>query len=67
MILSPDTPLLSIEEYARRTGITVASVRNQCDKGHLPFIQQETRGTRYINMVQLYKRCNEANAERVWN
>ena len=37
-----DTPLLSIPEYARRSGTTVKSVSTQCDKGHLPFIQQES-------------------------
>lgn len=62
-----DTPMLSLEEYARRTGITVESVRNQCDKGHLPFIQKTRNGKRYINMVQLFKRCNDANAEQQWN
>ena len=67
MTLSLDTPMLSLEEYARRTGITVVSVRKQCDKGHLPFIQCETRGVRYINMVQLTQRCAEANSDKHWN
>ena len=47
---------------------TVKSVvRTQCDKGHLPFIQHEERGTRYINMAQLTKRCMDANADKAWN
>lgn len=53
MTLAIDVPMLSIPEYARRSGTTVESVKKQCDKGHLPFIQNEPRGTRYINMVQL--------------
>jgi hypothetical protein len=67
MTFAIDTPMLSIEEYARRTGVTVISVRKQCEKGHLPFIQCEERGTRYINMVQLTQRCLEANAGKPWN
>lgn len=67
LTLSIDTPLLSIDEYARRTGISVNSVRNQCEKGHLPFIQCEQRGSRYINMVQLYQMCNEANEDKPHN
>lgn len=67
MTLSLDTPMLSLDEYARRTGITVNVVRKQCESGMLPFIQHETRGTRYINMVQLYQLCEEANADKAWN
>ena len=67
MTLSLDSPMLSLEEYARRTGVTVVSVRKQCEKGHLPFIQCEDRGTRYINMVQLTQICMEANADKAWN
>ncbi len=67
MTLSLDTPLLSLDEYASRTGISVDSVRKQMEKGHLPFIQHENRGTRYINMVQLTQRCAEANNDKPWN
>ncbi|MBL4831294.1 MAG: hypothetical protein JKY55_15585 [Aliivibrio sp.] len=67
MTLSLDAPLLSIAEYAKRSGTSVDSVKKQCDKGHLPFIQHEQRGKRYINMVQLMKRCEEANAGKGWN
>jgi hypothetical protein len=59
--------MLSIEEYARRTGVSIDSVRKQCEKGHLPFIQAERRGRRYINMVLLTQRCLDANAEKPWN
>jgi hypothetical protein len=59
--------MLSIPEFAKRTGITVESVKKQMDKGHLPFIQNELRGTRYINMLQLAKRCEEANTDKAWN
>jgi hypothetical protein len=67
MTLSLDTPLLSLSEYASRTGISIDSVRKQMEKGHLPFIQHEVRGTRYINMVQLTQRCAEANSDKRWN
>ncbi|WP_019615116.1 hypothetical protein [Psychromonas ossibalaenae] len=67
MTLSFGPPLLSLEEYARRTGITIDSVRNQIIKGQLPFIQHGTRGTRYINMVQLTQLCLEANTDNPHN
>ncbi len=67
MIVSFDTPMLSLSEYARRTGITVDSVRNQILQGQLPVIQHETRGTRYINMVKLTEFCMEADADKPHN
>lgn len=67
MTITFGPPLLSIPEFARQTGTTVKSVGMQCDKGHLPFIQHEPRGTRYINMAQLTQRCMEANADKQWN
>ncbi len=67
MTLSLDTPLLTLPEYARRSGATVNVVRKQCENGQLPFIQNGTGGTRYINMVQLTQRCMEANADKPHN
>ena len=67
MVLAIDAPLLAISEYARRAGITSESVEKQCEKGHLPFVQHTPRGTRYINMVQLMKRFEEANVNKPWN
>ena len=67
MTIALDVPLLTIPEYARRSGATINVVRKQCDNGQLPFIQNGTGGTRYINMVQLYKYCEEANANKPHN
>lgn len=67
LTLSLDTPLLTIAEYARRSGMTINVVRKQCESGQLPFIQNGTNSTRYINMVQLTQRCMEANADKAWN
>ena len=67
LIISLDTPMVSIAEYARRCGTTVNAVRKQCENGQLPFVQNGTGGTRFINMVQLTQRCAEENANSAWN
>ncbi|WP_220485913.1 hypothetical protein [Psychromonas sp. SR45-3] len=67
MTIALDVPLLTIPEYARRSGATINVVRKQCDNGQLPFVQNGTGGTRYINMVQLTQRCMDANADKAWN
>ena len=67
LTLSLDAPLLTIEEFARRTGATVLSVGKQCERRQLPFIQYEAGGRRYINMVQLTQLCDKANANKKWN
>ncbi len=65
--LALDTPLLSIAEFAKRSGITIRSVQKQCETGQLPVIQRGVRGIRYINMVQLTQRCAESNSNEPWN
>lgn len=67
MTLSLDTPMLSLGEFSRRTGISIEAVRRQCESGQLPFIQHGTGGTRYINMLQLTQHCAEANADKPHN
>ena len=70
LALQIDSPFLSIPEYARRTGQTVAAVTSQADLGQLPIMklkdletdQQTTtkrKSKRLINMVALYKRADQ--------
>ena len=50
-------PLLTLEEYAKRTGQTIDVVKHQASKGFLPIIQERPRATRFVNMVALTNRC----------
>lgn len=65
--IAVDSPILSIEEFAKRTGQTECAVANQMNKGTLPFIQSQPRATRFVNVIQLSKICEEANADKPWN
>lgn len=50
-------PLLTLEEYAKRTGQTIDSVKDQARRHFLPIVQKEARGLRFVNMVELTQRC----------
>jgi len=55
-----DTPYLSVEEYARRTGFSVRSVRERCLQGRLP-VAPRRDGERYmINNAKLMQEALEA-------
>lgn len=48
-------PFLPVEEYARRTGETVDSVRGQIRRGNLPIKHKKNAKDRvYINMTALH-------------
>jgi len=64
--LAIDSPVLTIEEFSRRSGTTKRSIGTQMDRGQLPFIQHEPRGTRYVNMIALHKMADAANADKPW-
>jgi len=56
-----DAPYLSVEEYARRTGLSVRAVRDRCIRGQLPVQPREKDGERYmINVAFLTKQALEA-------
>ena len=48
-----DTPLLSIAEYARRTGQSPRTVTNDMDSGLIPVYQRKKDAKRLVNMVAL--------------
>ncbi len=53
-------PFLPLEEYARRTGETVDSVRGQIRRGKLPIRRkQHARDRVYINMTALHLQAIE--------
>lgn len=64
--ISIDTPMVCIDEYARRTGQKIDAVRYQLREKELPIIQPAgAKGKIFINMIALAKMCteNEENKE----
>ena len=59
-----DSPVLSIPEFAKRTGQTKEAIASQMDSGALPFIQHQFRATRFVNMLKLAQICEESNADK---
>ena len=55
-----DTPYLSVEEYARRTGMTERSVRERCIKGQLPVRKRRDGERFFVNNALLMKEALEA-------
>lgn len=61
VIVNIDTPVLSYEEFARRTGTTVDNVRYLVRHGRLPCMPKtNARHTPYINMVALHQMAQQA-------
>lgn len=61
-IFQIDTPYLSLDEYAKRTGQSLGSVVNQANRGQLPvenFTEENKRGKRFVNMIALFKQANK--------
>lgn len=57
-----DTPYLTVEEYARRSGRTVRAVRDLCAAGDLPTKPRKQSGERYmVNNALLMKQALESN------
>lgn len=55
-----DTPFLSYEEYARRTGCSIHLVRRHVREGKLPIKPKATeKETPFINMVALTRAAAE--------
>lgn len=50
-----DTPFVTFEEYARRSGQTLGAVTRQADRGQLPVSSPSPNlKRRYVNMVALF-------------
>lgn len=57
-----DTPYVTVDEYARRTGLTSDAVQTMCKRGQLP-VKERKKGERFfINMNLL----NRQAAEQEW-
>lgn len=60
-----DTPLCTVEEFARRSGIPEKTIRNKIFRGEIPTIKtnlQETRaGAVYVNLLALVSLCQEGS------
>lgn len=53
-----DAPYLSIEEYAKRTGIPIGTVRSSIRAGEVPIKPKKKEKERiYINMIALAKQA----------
>jgi len=61
-----DTPFCTPEEYARRTGQSLSTVRTQLDEGALPFVQplKKKGSRRLVNLMQLAKEALEFEGQR---
>ena len=58
-------PMLTVAEYAERTGQTIPSVEAQIGNNILPIIQPKgARSTRFINMIELIKLCDQAEYQK---
>jgi DNA-directed RNA polymerase specialized sigma24 family protein len=43
-----DTAYLTVEEYAKRSGLSVSAVRMRCKRGQLPLAERESQGEKYL-------------------
>jgi len=61
-----DTPFCTPEEYARRTGQSLSTVRTQLDEGVLPYVQplKKKGSRRLVNLMQLAKEALEFEGQR---
>lgn len=63
-IIHIDSPLLTIEEFAKRSGMTKDAVRHKVNNGELPTVDTRLdptkRGRIYINMVKLVEMADQA-------
>jgi hypothetical protein len=58
-----DTPMCTVEEFARRSGIPEKTIRNKIFKGEIPTIktnlQHTPAGAVYVNLLALVSLCSE--------
>ena len=63
-----DNPFLSIPEYAKRTGLSVRTVRDDMESGLIPFYQRARKSKRLVNMVALAQMAaSQVNNPEPWN
>jgi len=55
-----DTPVVSVDEFVRRSGISLPTVRRQISDGVIPIMPREKRnGKVSINMIAYMVKCAE--------
>lgn len=58
-----DTPMCTVQEFSRRTGIPVKTIRNKIFRGEIPTIKTnlvETKaGAVYVNLLALATFCQD--------
>lgn len=67
MQITIDTPYVTVQEFARRSGLSDRSIRREIEQGHFIIRPKEGKGeksTVFINMVHLAMEAAE-QAERV--
>ena len=67
MQITIDTPYVTVQEFARRSGLSDRSIRREIEQGHFIVRPKDGKGeksTVFINMVHLAKEAAE-QAERV--
>lgn len=60
VIITLDMPAIPLDEYARRTGQKFDTCKQQAKEGKLPLLQEKKGAKIYVNLVAMYKTCNEA-------
>jgi len=57
-----DTPYLTADEYAKRSGLSYSAVLTRCKRGQLPVAERDEKGEKYmINNALLIKQALERN------
>jgi hypothetical protein len=58
-----DTPVVSIDEFVRRTGLSIPTVRRQISEGMIPIMPRATQNSKIsVNMIGYLIKCaQEAN------
>ncbi|MDG9784358.1 hypothetical protein [Metapseudomonas otitidis] len=67
MQITIDTPYVTVQEFARRSGLSDRSIRREIEQGHFIIRPKEGKGeksTVFINMIHLAMEAAE-QAERV--
>lgn len=61
-----DTPICTVEEFSRRSGIPEKTIRNKIFKGEIPTLKTnlvETKaGAVYVNLLKLMEYASEGGA-----
>lgn len=61
LVFQIDTPLCTVQEFGRRSGIPERTINKKIANGEIPAaalsLHPDRSGSKYINLVQLYRLC----------